>query len=128
MKVDIPTILSFPNNNMCIFWCDKQLEGTVSVVTVIHVYIMQFIVCWQDEFSFVSLRDVERVLEVMSWFYAQTQGQSSLFSLMDGENHDEHCEEDDNDEEEYEDTAEEVHVLVHIWIKDDYKAIVIQGK
>lgn len=30
----------------------------------------------------MSLRDVERVLEVMSWFYKQTQGETDLFKLM----------------------------------------------
>lgn len=30
----------------------------------------------------MSLRDVERVLEVMSWFYKQTQGETYLFKLM----------------------------------------------
>ena len=28
---------------------------------------------FKDECSFVSLRDVERVLEVMTWFYRQTE-------------------------------------------------------
>ena len=37
---------------------------------------------WQDECSFVSLRDVERFLKVMNWFYRQTQGQTNLFDLM----------------------------------------------
>ena len=33
---------------------------------------------FKDECSFVSLRDVERVLEVMTWFYRQTE--EGLFS------------------------------------------------
>ncbi|VDI69454.1 Hypothetical predicted protein [Mytilus galloprovincialis] len=33
----------------------------------------------QDECSFVSLRDVERVLEVMNWFYEQTKEGGLLF-------------------------------------------------
>ena len=36
----------------------------------------------QDECSFVSLRDVERVLKVMSWFFTQSEDDSLLFSLM----------------------------------------------
>lgn len=31
----------------------------------------------------MSLRDVERVLKVMSWFYQQSQGNMTLFNLMD---------------------------------------------
>lgn len=32
----------------------------------------------QDECSFVSLRDVERVLKVMSWFYKQSKDKKSM--------------------------------------------------
>lgn len=35
---------------------------------------------FQDECSFVSLRDVERTLQVMMWFYAKGE---LLFQLMD---------------------------------------------
>ena len=38
------------------------------------------ITCLQEECSFVSLRDVKRVLDVMSWFYGQRE---LLFRLMD---------------------------------------------
>jgi hypothetical protein len=31
----------------------------------------------------VSLRDVDRVLSMMSWFYAQSQGERTLYKLMD---------------------------------------------
>ena len=44
----------------------------------------------QDECSFVSLRDVERVMNVMLWFY---QHKDSLFDLIDakaGEYFEEH--------------------------------------
>ena len=33
---------------------------------------------FKDECSFVSLRDVERVLEVMIWFYRQTEEEGLL--------------------------------------------------
>ena len=36
----------------------------------------------QDECSFVSLRDVERVLQVMSWFYRQSKEGHLLFHRM----------------------------------------------
>ena len=36
--------------------------------------------CLQEECSFVSLRDVKRVLDVMSWFYEHRR---LLFCLMD---------------------------------------------
>ena len=39
----------------------------------------------QDECSFVSLRDVERVLEVMSWFYRQSEDDHLLFRKMKDE-------------------------------------------
>lgn len=47
----------------------------------------------------MSLRDVERVLEVMSWFYRQTQGDTDLFDLMEEE-------EESDSEEEVEDMEE----------------------
>ena len=42
-----------------------------------------FISKFQDECSFVSLRDVDRVLSVTSWFYNQSQGDRTLFDEMD---------------------------------------------
>lgn len=43
----------------------------------------------QDECSFVSLRDVERVLDVMSWFYAKSIGNDMLFEQLADDNNDE---------------------------------------
>ena len=57
---------------------------------------------FQDECSFVSLRDVERVLKVMSWFYQQSQDNRILFNLMEHEETQEHDEREDTDEEEEE--------------------------
>jgi hypothetical protein len=45
----------------------------------------------QDECSFVSLRDVERVLEVMSWFYRQSEDDTMLFQKMNTTLCDEVC-------------------------------------
>ena len=58
----------------------------------------------QDECSFVSLRDVERVLEVMTWFFQQNQGQDPtyLFDMMDDDDDDES---DDDGEEDMENEA-----------------------
>lgn len=36
----------------------------------------------QDECSFVSLRDVERALKVMTWFYIETEEDGFLFNDM----------------------------------------------
>lgn len=51
----------------------------------------------------MSLRDVERFLEVMSWFYRQTQGDSDLFDLI---------EEEEETESEEEDQTHQVRVVV----------------
>ena len=43
----------------------------------------------QDECSFVSLRDVERVLEVMSWFYSEIDdGRLPLDNFTESEEED----------------------------------------
>lgn len=50
----------------------------------------------------MSLRDVDRVLTVMSWFYQQSQGHRMLYQLMDEKLYGEHNDsssEDDIDEE-----------------------------
>ena len=49
----------------------------------------------QDECSFVSLRDVERVLEVMSWFYRQSEDDTMLFQKMKEDSEDSETETDD---------------------------------
>ena len=50
--------------------------------------------CCQDECSFVSLRDVDRTLQVMLWFYSH----SDLFELMNHKAADEFNHETDEDE------------------------------
>ena len=37
---------------------------------------------FQDECSFVSLRDVQRALLVMAWFYEQAENNGVLFEMM----------------------------------------------
>lgn len=44
-----------------------------------HMYLLQ------DECSFVSLRDVERVLDVMSWFYKTTFDEDHFLRSSDSE-------------------------------------------
>ena len=62
---------------------------------------------YQDECSFVSLRDVDRVLSVMSWFYGQSQDTRTLFDEMDGQLFDEDANIEENDLDEDEDEEEE---------------------
>ena len=54
----------------------------------------------------MSLRDVDRVLTVMSWFYQQSEGERTLYQLMDdklyGEDENTSDDDDDVDEEEEE--------------------------
>ncbi|XP_060084373.1 E3 ubiquitin-protein ligase rnf213-alpha-like [Ylistrum balloti] len=75
------------------------LDNLENVVSKILTVSQDFMRQQKDECSFVSLRDVERVLEVMSWFYNQSQTNSVLFNLLAEENSDD---DDDDDEEEEE--------------------------
>ncbi|XP_053396017.1 E3 ubiquitin-protein ligase rnf213-alpha-like [Mercenaria mercenaria] len=54
-------------------------EAISAILTASQDYMRQ----QKDECSFVSLRDVERVLTVMSWFYKQSQNERLLYNLMD---------------------------------------------
>ncbi|KAK3097976.1 hypothetical protein FSP39_014985 [Pinctada imbricata] len=75
------------------------IEKNISkILTVSQNFMRQL----KDECSFVSLRDVERVLEVMSWFYNQTTGEhmTPLFRLMNRDQIDDTEEENDTQEEE----------------------------
>lgn len=55
---------------------------------------------FQDECSFVSLRDVERVLQVMSWFFRQSNEDQLLFRRMRGELEDSDSETDSDSDDE----------------------------
>ncbi|KAL3881513.1 hypothetical protein ACJMK2_027945, partial [Sinanodonta woodiana] len=58
-------------------------HGLITVVSRVLTASQDFMREQQDECSFVSLRDVERALNVMSWFYAQCQEKRTLFNQMD---------------------------------------------
>ncbi|XP_053396012.1 E3 ubiquitin-protein ligase rnf213-alpha-like [Mercenaria mercenaria] len=60
-----------------------NIKGLKEVTSEILTKSQQYMRQQKDECSFVSLRDVERVLTVMSWFYTQSQNNRILFSLMD---------------------------------------------
>lgn len=56
----------------------------------------------------MSLRDVERVLQVMSWFYGQCSEDQLLFRKMRGDTEDSDSETDSDEEEESIDNEEQV--------------------
>jgi len=58
-------------------WLACNALAYINKVAIMTWYKMT---CLQEECSFVSLRDVKRVLDVMSWFYGQRE---LLFRLMD---------------------------------------------
>jgi len=72
-----------------------------------EVHKLNIVFYTQDECSFVSLRDVERVLTVMAWFYNQSQENGELFEEMDNkpygndlaESSDEEDSDDDDEDE-----------------------------
>ncbi|XP_060604558.1 E3 ubiquitin-protein ligase rnf213-beta-like, partial [Ruditapes philippinarum] len=57
----------------------KLIKVVSDILTASQYYMRE----QKDECSFVSLRDVDRVLSMMSWFYAQSQGERTLYKLMD---------------------------------------------
>ena len=60
-----------------------DVPGLVEVVSAVLTASQDFMRQQEDECSFVSLRDVDRVLSVMSWFYSQSQHPRTLFIQMD---------------------------------------------
>ncbi|XP_060597648.1 E3 ubiquitin-protein ligase rnf213-alpha-like, partial [Ruditapes philippinarum] len=60
-----------------------DVPGLIEVVSSILTASQEYMREQKDECSFVSLRDVDRVLTVMSWFYQQSQGNNTLFNLID---------------------------------------------
>ncbi|XP_053396342.1 E3 ubiquitin-protein ligase rnf213-alpha-like isoform X2 [Mercenaria mercenaria] len=65
-----------------------DLPGLIEVVSAILTASQDYMREQRDECSFVSLRDVDRVLTVMSWFYQQSQGDNNtLFNLMNNKLH-----------------------------------------
>ncbi|XP_060594302.1 E3 ubiquitin-protein ligase rnf213-alpha-like, partial [Ruditapes philippinarum] len=81
-----------------------SIGGLIEVVSAILTSSQDYMREQKDECSFVSLRDVDRVLTVMSWFYQQSQEQRTLYDLMDeklyGEEEFTSDDDDDDDEEE----------------------------
>ncbi|KAK3585587.1 hypothetical protein CHS0354_036774 [Potamilus streckersoni] len=78
------------------------ISGLTEVISGILTASQDFMRRQRDECSFVSLRDVERVLNVMSWFYAKSQEERTLFNRMDkimqlgADDHGENMENQDN--------------------------------
>ncbi|XP_052087598.1 E3 ubiquitin-protein ligase rnf213-alpha-like isoform X5 [Mytilus californianus] len=66
-----------------------NLPNLDKVVSKILTVSQDFMRGQEDECSFVSLRDVERVLDVMSWFYAKSIGNDMLFEQLADDNNDE---------------------------------------
>ncbi|KAK3585576.1 hypothetical protein CHS0354_036763 [Potamilus streckersoni] len=60
-----------------------DIPGLTEVISGVLTASQDFMRQQQDECSFVSLRDVERVLNVMSWLYLQSQEGRTLFNRMD---------------------------------------------
>ncbi|KAL3881512.1 hypothetical protein ACJMK2_027944 [Sinanodonta woodiana] len=59
-----------------------DIPGLIEVISGVLTASQDFMRDQKDECSFVSLRDVERVLNVMSWLYAQSQEGRTLFKRM----------------------------------------------
>ncbi|XP_060597666.1 E3 ubiquitin-protein ligase rnf213-alpha-like [Ruditapes philippinarum] len=79
-----------------------DIRGFQEVISDILTKSQDYMRNQKDECSFVSLRDVERTLIVMSWFYQRSQGQRTLFNLIDqklSEQHDSTKDEDENEED-----------------------------
>ncbi|XP_053396010.1 E3 ubiquitin-protein ligase rnf213-alpha-like [Mercenaria mercenaria] len=60
-----------------------EIPGLIEVSSAILTASQDYMREQKDECSFVSLRDVDRVLTVMSWFYQQSQEDRTLYNLMD---------------------------------------------
>ncbi|XP_052062678.1 E3 ubiquitin-protein ligase rnf213-alpha-like isoform X2 [Mytilus californianus] len=75
-----------------------DIQGLETVLSKILTVSQDFMRQQKDECSFVSLRDVERVLQVMSWFFRQSNEDQLLFRRMRGELEDSDSETDSDDE------------------------------
>ena len=84
-----------------------DIPGLVEVVSSVLTASQDFMRQQEDECSFVSLRDVDRVLSVMSWFYGQSQHPRTLFDQMDRELYGEGADEEEYIEEEEEEEVED---------------------
>ncbi|XP_052808603.1 E3 ubiquitin-protein ligase rnf213-alpha-like isoform X2 [Mya arenaria] len=81
------------------------IPNLIEVVSRILTVSQDYMRAQRDECSFVSLRDVERVLTVMAWFYYQGEDGGWLFEAMDRKvsGSEEHRQGDSDEEEETED-------------------------
>ncbi|XP_062573652.1 E3 ubiquitin-protein ligase rnf213-alpha-like, partial [Saccostrea cucullata] len=87
------------------------LEDVVSsVLTASQVFMREE----KDQCSFVSLRDVERVLDVMAWFYSQSQTEEDIFRFKTNE-FDSDSKTDSNDDIEFK-VGRKKHILFHMII------------
>ncbi|XP_052062754.1 E3 ubiquitin-protein ligase rnf213-alpha-like isoform X2 [Mytilus californianus] len=73
-------------------------SGIETILSKILTVSQDFMRDQKDECSFVSLRDVERVLQMMSWFYKQSREDQLLFRRLHNMNDAEDSEEDSEDE------------------------------
>ncbi|WAR07278.1 R213A-like protein [Mya arenaria] len=82
-----------------------DIPNLIEVVSRILTVSQDYMRAQRDECSFVSLRDVERVLTVMAWFYDQGEDGRSLFEKMDRKvvGSDDQRRDDSDEEEETED-------------------------
>ncbi|XP_052808702.1 E3 ubiquitin-protein ligase rnf213-alpha-like isoform X1 [Mya arenaria] len=78
-----------------------NIPNLIEVVSRVLTVSQDYMRAQRDECSFVSLRDVERVLTVMAWFYDQGKDRGWLFGEMDRKVVGvEERQQDDSDEEE----------------------------
>lgn len=66
--------------------------------------------CSKDECSFVSLRDVERAMQVMVWFYSHVDTLGRLMKKVITEQRREEGDEDEDDDDD-----EEVIMFLNYW-------------
>ncbi|WAR07285.1 R213A-like protein [Mya arenaria] len=86
-----------------------NIPNLIEVVSRVLTVSQDYMRAQRDECSFVSLRDVERVLTVMAWFYDQGKDRGWLFGEMDRKVVGvEERQQDDSDEEE---ENEEIYIV-----------------
>ncbi|XP_041354642.1 E3 ubiquitin-protein ligase rnf213-alpha-like [Gigantopelta aegis] len=97
-----------------------QVLKLVDVISSVLIQSQSFMRKQKDEASFVSLRDVERVLKVMSWFYEQSQDNRTLFNIMEHEKI-----QQDEESEIFYDVSEEVEEICERWPDDLTKSLIL---
>ncbi|XP_041350668.1 E3 ubiquitin-protein ligase rnf213-alpha-like [Gigantopelta aegis] len=102
-----------------------RILGLVQVVSSVLIQSQSFLRKQEDECSFVSLRDVERVLKVMSWFYQQSRDNRTLFKMMEAEEMELDEETHQDEESEISDDAEEEEERNARWPDDLTKSLIL---